>query len=80
MADSGVPHGNDCRYQAANCSFVVRQERFGPNCSDSQAAAEVLRQALSNPLRPDDGNLVFFGGIGRDDRRRTMRSASGEAY
>lgn len=36
----------------------------------SQAVAEVFREALANPLRPDDCDLVFFGEIGRDGRRR----------
>ncbi|MEO8999517.1 MAG: site-specific integrase [Rhodanobacter sp.] len=36
----------------------------------SRAVLEVFREALANPLRPDDCDLVFFGEAGRDGRRR----------
>ena len=36
----------------------------------SRAAAEVFRQALANPMRPADCQLVFFGEPGRDGERR----------
>jgi integrase len=34
------------------------------------AAAEAMRAALANPIRPIDTDLVFFGEPGRDGRRR----------
>jgi integrase len=34
------------------------------------AAAEAFRTALANPVRPIDTDLVFFGGPGRDGKRR----------
>lgn len=36
----------------------------------SLAAAALLREALSNPIRPIDCDLIFFGEPGRDGRRR----------
>lgn len=36
----------------------------------SQAATELFRQALANPIRPIDCDLVFFGEPGRDGKRR----------
>lgn len=36
----------------------------------TRAAAEVLESALSNPVRPSDTELVFFGEPGRDGKRR----------
>lgn len=35
----------------------------------TQAATEVFKQALNNPVRPLDCNLVFFGEPGRDGKR-----------
>lgn len=34
------------------------------------AAAETMRQAMENPIRPLDSDLVFFGEPGRDGKRR----------
>lgn len=34
------------------------------------AAAEAMREALANPIRPIDNELVFFGEPGRDGKRR----------
>lgn len=34
------------------------------------AAAEAMRQAMENPIRPLDCDLVFFGEPGRDGKRR----------
>ncbi|AXW22511.1 tyrosine-type recombinase/integrase [Ralstonia solanacearum] len=36
----------------------------------TRAAADVLRLALGNPIRPLDSDLVFFGEPGRDGKRR----------
>lgn len=36
----------------------------------SLAATEYFRQALSNPIRPIDTDLIFFGEPGRDSKRR----------
>ncbi len=36
----------------------------------TQDAADILRQAMSNPLRPIDTALIFFGEPGRDGQRR----------
>lgn len=36
----------------------------------SQTATELFRQALANPIRPIDCDLVFFGEPGRDGKRR----------
>lgn len=35
----------------------------------TQAATEVFKQALNNPVRPLDCDLVFFGEPGRDGKR-----------
>ncbi|WP_280140215.1 site-specific integrase [Vreelandella arcis] len=35
----------------------------------TQAATEVFKQALNNPLRPLDCNLVFFGEPGKEGKR-----------
>jgi integrase len=39
----------------------------------TKAAAAVLRQALVNPIRPLDSDLIFFGELGRDGTRRPYR-------
>lgn len=36
----------------------------------SRRATEVMREAISNPVRPDDTRLIFFGEPGRDGQRR----------
>lgn len=36
----------------------------------TRTAAEILRTALDNPIRPIDTDLVFFGEPGRDGRRK----------
>jgi integrase len=36
----------------------------------TRAAAEILRSALDNPVRPIDTDLVFFGEPGRDGKRK----------
>ena len=36
----------------------------------TREAAEVFRQALSNPVRPLDTDLIFWGEPGRDGQRR----------
>jgi integrase len=36
----------------------------------TKAAAEVMGQAMENPIRPLDSDLVFFGEPGRDKKRR----------
>lgn len=36
----------------------------------SAAAVETLKQALANPTRPSDTDLIFFGEPGKDGRRR----------
>lgn len=36
----------------------------------TRAAAEILRAALDNPIRPIDTDLIFFGEPGRDGRRK----------
>jgi integrase len=36
----------------------------------TREATKLFREALANPLRPDDTELVFFGEPGRDDKRR----------
>lgn len=35
----------------------------------TQAVTEVFKQALNNPVRPFDCDLVFFGEPGRDEKR-----------
>lgn len=37
----------------------------------SNQAAELFRQALSNPVRPIDTDLIFFGEPGKDGQRRS---------
>jgi integrase len=39
----------------------------------SVEAARVFREALSNPIRPIDTQLIFFGEPGRDGKRRPYR-------
>jgi integrase len=36
----------------------------------TKAAAEVMEQAMENPIRPLDSDLVFFGEPGKDSKRR----------
>lgn len=36
----------------------------------SRRATEVMREAIFNPVRPDDTRLIFFGEPGRDGQRR----------
>lgn len=36
----------------------------------TRAATEAMRQAMENPIRPLDSDLVFFGEPGRDGKRR----------
>lgn len=36
----------------------------------SRRATEVMREAISNPVRPGDTRLIFFGEPGRDGQRR----------
>ncbi len=36
----------------------------------TRAAADILRAALDNPIRPIDTDLIFFGEPGRDGRRK----------
>jgi integrase len=36
----------------------------------SKPAADVIKQAIDNPIRPDDTPLIFFGEPGKDKRRR----------
>lgn len=36
----------------------------------TKAAADLFRQALNNPIRPIDTDLIFFGEPGRDGKRR----------
>ncbi|MEO8803334.1 MAG: site-specific integrase [Rudaea sp.] len=36
----------------------------------SMLATQVLREAIDNPTRPDDTNLIFFGNPGRDGKRK----------
>ena len=36
----------------------------------TREATKLFREALANPLRPEDTELVFFGEPGRDDKRR----------
>ncbi|HBP6438081.1 site-specific integrase [Pseudomonas aeruginosa] len=36
----------------------------------TQAAAKAFKEALENPIRPIDTNLIFFGEPGKDEKRR----------
>ncbi|HEJ1105646.1 TPA: site-specific integrase [Pseudomonas aeruginosa] len=36
----------------------------------TQAAAQAFKDALENPIRPIDTNLIFFGEPGKDEKRR----------
>ena len=36
----------------------------------TQAATQAFKEALENPIRPIDTNLIFFGEPGKDEKRR----------